>query len=136
MTDPTELNREQRGFAALVGIEWLELEEELARARIEVSDGLMQPYGLVHGGVYSSLAEALASQATDDAISPQGMTAAGQSLQITFLRPITHGHVNGEARAIHRGRTTWVWDIEITDDSGRLCAVVRMTVAVRPRRKG
>ena len=56
----------------------------------------------------------------------------GQSNSATFMRPITEGHVNAVARTRHRGRTTWVWDVEITDDEERLCALVRMTVAVRP----
>jgi 1,4-dihydroxy-2-naphthoyl-CoA hydrolase len=42
--------------------------------------------------------------------------------------------VNALARTRQRGRTTWVWDCELTDDEGRVCALVRMTVAVRPRR--
>ena len=60
------------------------------------------------------------------------MVAIGQSNQATFLRPIADGHVNADARPRHRGRTTWIWDCEITDDEGRLCALVRMTIAVRP----
>ena len=48
------------------------------------------------------------------------MAAMGQSNSATFLRPITEGHVNAVARPRHRGRTTWVWDVEITDDEGRL----------------
>jgi 1,4-dihydroxy-2-naphthoyl-CoA hydrolase len=52
----------------------------------------------------------------------------------TFLRPISKGHVNALARARQRGRTTWVWDVELTDDEDRPCALVRMTIAVRPRR--
>jgi uncharacterized protein (TIGR00369 family) len=119
-------------FTELLGVEWLN--EAFDRARIEVSERLHQPHGLVHGGVYSALAESIASMATDTAIRNDGLTALGQSLQITFLRPIREGHVNGRGRAIHRGRTTWVWDVEITDDEGTQCAVVRMTVAVRPRR--
>ena len=52
----------------------------------------------------------------------------------SFLRPILEGTVHAEARARHRGRTTWLWDVEITDDEGRLCAVTRMTIAVREPR--
>jgi 1,4-dihydroxy-2-naphthoyl-CoA hydrolase len=128
--------RERRrpvSFPELLGIEWLSSEWD--RARIEVSDRLRQPYGLVHGGVYSSLAETVASWATDQAVTGDGKIAVGQALQITFLRPITQGHVNATGRAIHRGRRTWVWDLDITDDDDRLCAVVRMTVAVRERRE-
>ncbi len=61
------------------------------------------------------------------------MLALGQSNQATFLRPISSGTVHAEARPRHRGRTSWVWDTEITDDDGRLCCLVRMTVAVRSR---
>jgi uncharacterized protein (TIGR00369 family) len=62
------------------------------------------------------------------------MAAMGQSNSATFIRPITQGHVHGTARPRHRGSTTWVWDVEITDDQERVCALVRMTVAVRPIR--
>jgi uncharacterized protein (TIGR00369 family) len=61
------------------------------------------------------------------------MVAMGQTHQTSFLRPITAGHINAEARARHRGRTTWVWEVEVTDDDGNLCALVSATIAVRPR---
>ena len=117
----------------LIGIEHLEGDEGVARARIPVSDRILQPYGIVHGGAYSTLAETVCSKATDDAVSAKGNTAMGQSIQVTFLRPISEGHVNAEAEARHRGRSTWVWDVQITDDEGRLCALAHMTIAVRPR---
>ena len=60
------------------------------------------------------------------------MVAMGQANSTTFLRPITKGHATAVARPRQRGRTTWVWDVEISDDQGRACALVRMTVAVRP----
>ena len=55
----------------------------------------------------------------------------GLSNQTSFLRPVTEGSINAVARARHRGRTTWVWEVELTDDDGRLCALTRVTVAVR-----
>ena len=60
----------------------------------------------------------------------------GLSNQTSFLRPITQGSVHATAVVKHRGRTTWVWEVEITDDQGRLCVLTRMTVAVRDRREG
>jgi uncharacterized protein (TIGR00369 family) len=54
------------------------------------------------------------------------------SNQTSFLRPITAGTIHAEARCRHRGRTTWVWDVDFTDDEGRLCALSRVTIAVRP----
>ena len=74
----------------------------------------------------------MVSWATVVAVAPRGNIAVGQSNSTTFLRPVTSGHVNGEGTPRHRGRTTWVWDVEFTDDDGRLCAISRVTLAVRP----
>jgi 1,4-dihydroxy-2-naphthoyl-CoA hydrolase len=62
------------------------------------------------------------------------MAVMGQSNDTTFLRPVTEGHLNAVACPRHRGRTTWVWDVEISDDDERVCALARMTIAVRPVR--
>lgn len=120
------------GLGDLIGLEYLEAGPEGVRARLEVTDSVRQPVGLVHGGVFASMAESMCSAATWLGVKDDGMAAMGQSNNATFIRPITQGHVNAIARPRHRGRTTWVWDVEITDDDGRLCALVRMTVAVRP----
>lgn len=119
------------GFNGLIGLEMLELGDELARGRVAVRDELKQPAGVVHGGVYASIAESLASIATGYAVYEEGKSAMGLSNQTSFLRPITTGVIHAEARRRHRGRTTWVWEVEITDDEGRLCVLTRMTVAVR-----
>jgi 1,4-dihydroxy-2-naphthoyl-CoA hydrolase len=123
------------GLGELIGLEYLDRSADEVRARVEVTDGVRQPVGLVHGGVYAAIAESICSAATWGAVHGDGMVAMGQSNSATFLRPITEGHVNAVARPRHRGRTTWVWDVEITDDEGRTCALVRMTVAVRPGRR-
>jgi 1,4-dihydroxy-2-naphthoyl-CoA hydrolase len=120
------------GLGDLIGLEYLGTGPDQVRARIPVTDQVRQPVGLVHGGVYAAMAESMCSAATWLAVRDDGMAAMGQSHHATFLSPITEGHVNAVARARHRGRTTWVWDVEITDDEGRACALVRMTVAVRP----
>lgn len=121
------------GMSALIGVRYLELGAERAVARLEVTDDVRQPYGIVHGGAIATLAESICSRATYEAVAADGMVAMGQANQTSFLRPIASGHVNAEARSRHRGRSTWVWDVEITDDDGRLCALSRMTVAVRAR---
>jgi 1,4-dihydroxy-2-naphthoyl-CoA hydrolase len=129
---PVELGRTLDGT---LGVEWVEMGDDLARARIPVADKLRQPMGLVHGGVFAALAESLASAATYMAVHEDGMVAVGMSNQTTFMRPITDGTIHGEARRRHRGRTTWLWDVEITDDEGRVCALARVTMAVRPARR-
>nr|MDQ3934515.1 hotdog fold thioesterase [Actinomycetota bacterium] len=78
------------------------------------------------------VAEGLTSDATAMAVGPDGMVAQGMAQNLNFLRPVFAGTVHAEARRRHRGRTTWVWDVEMTDDEGRLCAISRVTIAVRP----
>ncbi len=58
--------------------------------------------------------------------------AMGLSNNTSFLRPITEGSCTRRPTRLHRGRTTWVWDVRFTDDAGRTCAITRMTIAVRP----
>ena len=113
------------GFDRLIGLEVLSLTDEEARAQVKVRDELLQPAGLVHGGVFASIAESLASMATWLAVQNDGKTAQGLSNQTNFLRPILGGTIHALARRRHRGRTTWVWEVEITDDQARLCALAR-----------
>jgi 1,4-dihydroxy-2-naphthoyl-CoA hydrolase len=98
---------------------------------LPVTPGVCQPMGIVHGGVYAALAETLASMGTALAVMPDGKRALGQSNNTSFLRPISEGTVHARATAIHRGRTSWVWDVEMRNDADRLCATSRVTIAVR-----
>jgi uncharacterized protein (TIGR00369 family) len=119
------------GFDRLYGLELLDVSDTEAHARVKVRDELRQPAGLVHGGVFASIAETMASVATWLAVHEEGKSAQGLSNQTSFLRPIVDGTIHAVARRRHKGRTTWVWEVDITDDQDRLCALVRMTVAVR-----
>ena len=116
----------------VLGFELVEVGPESARARAEVGDQHRQPYGIVHGGVYAALAETVASVATAAAVYDDGKIAMGMSNFVTFMRPISSGTIHAEAIRKHGGSTTWVWEVEMTDDQGRLCASSRVTVAVRP----
>ncbi|MBW3607611.1 MAG: PaaI family thioesterase [Actinobacteria bacterium] len=131
MSSDSPFDRVQ-GFDALYGLEVLEVSEELVRARVAVRDELCQPFGLVHGGVLAAISETLASLGTMAVVSAEGNAAMGASNDTSFLRPIVDGTIHARALRRHRGRTTWIWDVELTDDAGRLCALTRMTIAVRP----
>ncbi len=124
------------GLNKTLGIEYLGGDGERAEGRFQVTDEVLQSFGIVHGGALAALAETVCSAATYNAVSGEGMVAMGQSNQASFLRPISGGTVHAVANARHRGRTTWIWDCELTDDEGRLCALVRMTIAVRPQPSG
>jgi uncharacterized protein (TIGR00369 family) len=134
MATPTaeQLNAMLRGFDRLYGLELLELSDTHARARVALRDELKQPTGVLHGGVYASVAESMTSLATGLAVLERGATALGQSNDTSFLRPISEGAVHAHATRLHGGRTTWVWDVRFSDDEERTCAVARTTIAVRP----
>jgi 1,4-dihydroxy-2-naphthoyl-CoA hydrolase len=121
------------GFDALYGLEVIEVHDDLVLAQVAVRDDLRQPFGLVHGGVLASISETLASLGTAVVVMPEGNAAMGLSNTTSFLRPIVEGTIHARATRRHRGRTTWIWDVEITDDQGRMCALTRMTIAVRPQ---
>lgn len=133
MTEPPDLaERAAETLDGTLGFELVEAGEEHARGRFEVADRVRQPMGIVHGGAYAAMAESLASATTYMHVREDGNAAMGQSNSTSFLRPVSSGVVHAEGRRRHRGRTTWVWDIDFTDDEGRLCATSRVTLAVRP----
>lgn len=120
-------------FDSLIGTRDVALHDDGSiTASVPVRQELKQPLGLVHGGVFAAVAESLASMGTFVAVQEQGMVAMGLSNSTSFLRPMFDGTIHATARPFHRGRTTWLWDVEIRDDDDRLCATTRMTIAVRP----
>jgi uncharacterized protein (TIGR00369 family) len=123
-------------FDDLIGTEWLSHDPEDARVRLSMREELAQPFGLMHGGVLSTLVESVCSWATAGAVYKDGMAAMGQSIDVSFVRPVTEGSVEVRAKARHRGRTTWIWEAEVRNEEGKLCALARMTIAVRPRPEG
>lgn len=131
MTEP-QFPPTEKTMDAAIGFEHLGAGDGQARGRFEITDSVRQPYGIVHGGAYAAAAESLASAATFMAVHGEGMLAMGQSNHTSFLRPVSQGTIHAEGTARHRGRTSWVWEVEFKDDEGRLCALSRVTMAVRP----
>jgi uncharacterized protein (TIGR00369 family) len=119
-------------FDSLIGTEWLSDDPDDARARIEVRNELRQAIGLLHGGVMSTVVESVCSRATALAVLGEKKMALGQSISVSFIRPVTEGAAEIHAKVRHRGRTGWVWDAEVLNDEGKLCALAQMTIAVRP----
>jgi len=119
-------------FIGLIGLEIDDLVEVGHRSgRLPVVRAVCQPMGIVHGGIYAAIAETLSSIGTADGVTDEGKVALGMSNHTSFLRPVSAGSVHADAHAIHRGRTTWLWDVEMRDDDRKLCATARVTIAVR-----
>jgi uncharacterized protein (TIGR00369 family) len=122
----------ERTFEGFLGLEWHELTDQSAKVSFKVRDNLKQPLGLLHGGIYSAVAETIASVATVRAVWRDGRVGSGLSNTASFLRPITAGMVNVAARRRHHDDREWLWSHEFRDDQNRLCALVDVTIAVRP----
>jgi 1,4-dihydroxy-2-naphthoyl-CoA hydrolase len=89
-----------------------------------------QPAGLLHGGASVTLAETLGSFAANLCVDPVRKGCVGQEISASHLRPVRDGRVLGTARPIHLGRSSQVWQIEITDERKRMVCLSRLTVAV------
>ena len=126
----------ERTLDGVIGCELLELNAERVRARLRVHDAVRQRFGIVHGGAYCAWAEMLASEATVVGVAAEGNIAMGMSNSTQFLRAVSEGTITAEGRLRRRGRTVWVWDIDFSDEDGRLCAISRVTLAVRPAPDG
>ena len=129
---PGDPDRPTENLEKTIGMEGFGFDgESEATGRLPVTDAIKQPFGIVHGGAFAALAESVTSRATYEAVGPESI-AMGQANDTTFLRPVRGGTIEALARARHRGRTSWVWEVEMSDDDGRLCALTRMIIAVRP----
>ncbi|MGH2914763.1 MAG: PaaI family thioesterase [Solirubrobacteraceae bacterium] len=132
-TLPEPLLALERSFEGFLGLEWVALSTEHAEVSFAVRDNLRQPLGLLHGGIYSAVAETIASVATGAAVWRDGMTVSGLSNAAHFLRPVTEGTVHVAAACRGHDEREWLWSHEFTDDRERLCALVDVRIAVRPR---
>ena len=114
---------------ATLGIEFLEVGDDFIKGRVPVDKRTRQPYGILHGGVSVVLAETLGSSAAASC-APDGHRVVGLDINANHIKATTSGWVTGIARPVHIGRTTQVWQIDMTNDAGELTCVSRITMAV------
>jgi len=122
----------ERSFEGWLGLEWIELEADSAHVRFEVRENLKQPLGLLHGGIYSAVAETVASVATVNRVWEDGYVGSGLSNYASFLRPVRGGTLDVIAKLRGHDDREWTWGHEFIDEAGNLCALVEVTIAVRP----
>src|SRR5262249_61813861 len=109
-----------------MGFAFTRLTPDEVECEVRVGPHLVQPYGLVHGGVYSSIVETLASVGAAMYAMPRGQTTVGLENTTSFLRAVRSGKLTGVARPLHRGRATQVWEVEVRSDDGKLAATGRV----------
>jgi 1,4-dihydroxy-2-naphthoyl-CoA hydrolase len=112
-----------RGFDNELGLSYLALGPDGGRAQLKIEGKLLQPWGIVHGGVYCSIVEGLASVSGQAWLSENGGGhVVGVNNNTDFLRAISTGVVTAESTPIHRGRRQQLWLVTITDDNNRVVA--------------
>ena len=112
-----------------LGVEFLEVGDDFIRARVPVDSRTRQPYGILHGGVSVVLAETLGSCGAAFACAP-GHRAVGLDINANHIRSASSGWVTGVARPVHMGRSTHVWQVELTNEAGQLTCVSRLTLSI------
>ena len=101
-------------WGEVLGLEILEVEDDLLRARLDAGPRHHQPYGILHGGVYASIVEAAGSIAAGMLVQKRGQAGVvGVSNHTDFLRSHSSGRLDVEARPLHAGRRTHLWEVSI-----------------------
>ncbi|MHB8076241.1 hotdog fold thioesterase [Desulfosporosinus fructosivorans] len=113
-----------------LGIEIVELDPEKVVATMPVNEATRQPFGLLHGGASVALAETVASVGTYNLIDPVRQFTVGLEINANHIRGKRDGIVTAVGTPLHKGRTTMVWDIKLTDETGKLICVSRCTIAI------
>jgi len=109
------------GFNNELGLTFLEVTPDGGRAQLTIKDQLLQPFGIVHGGVYCSMVESLASVTAHVWLTAEGGggTVVGVNNNTDFLRAISSGTVTAVSTPIHRGRRQQLWLVTITDENDK-----------------
>lgn len=121
-----QANRIRGGFNTTMGLRFLSVTEDEVVGEINIGPQHLQPYGLVHGGVYAGMIETLCSTGAAMVALPRGQTAVGQENSTSFLRAVRHGRLRGRALPLSKGRRSQVWEARLTDDEDRLVAIGRV----------
>ena len=113
-----------------IDIRFTEVGDDYLAGTMPVDGRTHQPFGVLHGGATVALAETLGSSAANCCLDLATHQAFGLEINTNHIRSVRSGTVKGTARPIHIGRSTQVWEIRVEDESGRLSAISRLTMAV------
>lgn len=125
--------RGKNTMVTCLGIEFIEIGDQYLKATMPINEKTKQPIGIMHGGASCVLAETIGSTAANFAVDIEQHYCVGLSIMTNHIKAIREGLVIGTATAIHIGRTTQVWNIDIVDQTEQLISSTRLTMAVLNR---
>lgn len=116
-------------------IEFVDAGEDYMIARMPVTPKVHQPDGVLHGGASVALAESVGSLASYVFLNTEDFLIRGIEISANHLKSIKEGFVYAKASFIHKGRTTQLWEIRITDETNNLISLVKLTTIAIPKQK-
>lgn len=116
-------------------IEFTDAGEDYLVAKMPVTSKVHQPDGVLHGGATVALAESVGSMASYVFLNTNKFFVRGIEISANHVKSIRQGEVFAKASFIHKGRTTQLWDIRITDDEDNLISVVKLTTLALPKKR-
>lgn len=116
-------------------IEFIDVGDDYVVAKMPVTPRVHQPDGVLHGGATAALAETVGSMASFVFLDTDHFYVRGIEITANHLKSISEGFVFAKATYLHKGRTTQLWDIRITDESDNLISVVKLTTITLPKKK-
>ena len=108
-------------------IEFIDLTDEVLVAKMPVTKRVHQPDGVLHGGATVALAESIGSAAAFVFLGNNNVTVRGLEIAANHIKSIKDGYVYARAIALHKGRTTQLWQIRIENENGDLISLVKLT---------
>lgn len=126
-------NSSTQDMTHFLEMEFTEIGDDYLKGKMPVTDKIRQPMGIVHGGAYVSFAETLGSLAANLCLDLSTSYAVGLNIFSNHLKSCSRGTLFGEAKAVHIGKSTQVWEIHIFDDTNKLLNVSRLTMMVKDR---
>jgi uncharacterized protein (TIGR00369 family) len=118
-----------------LNIEYIDAGEDYLVATMPVNPSVHQPMGLLHGGASVALAESVGSAASMLYVNSELSEVRGIEISANHLKAKREGIVTATARIMHKGKSIHLWEIRITDESGNLISLCKLTNMVLPRRK-
>ena len=118
-----------------LGIEFIDLGEDFVLAKMPVTSKVHQPDGVLHGGATVALAESVGSVASHIFLDSSEFFIRGIEISANHLKSISEGEVFARATILHKGRTTQLWNIKITDAEENLISIVKLTTIALPKKK-